>query len=337
MNKHKLFLNQMVIVVIFGVLGFTACQSEPPEPPPDPVIQVDPSATLEKVIPTEPEPTHTLPPSDTPEPFPTIVPPTSTQTEETVLEPLPPDPQEITFQAEDGFTIFGRYYPAVVNPAPMIVLMHWAPGDMEDWNEIAFWLQNRGLTGTSSNLGQESWLDPSWFPGMIEGQSFGVFTFSFRECDAGCNNFQINRPLWLLDATAAMQIAAGLEGVDSTKLIAIGASIGADGATDGCFRHNDLSMNSCLAALSISPGDYLTVPYADAVSSLMEETPPKHDWCLWATGDVGAAGACNSAMGDQYLSIEWAGSAHGMDLFRPEVEPNVLLKILDFITLVYGL
>ena len=335
MVKRKQVFSLNIIIVTIGIIVFSACQTDSTMQTPDQSIQVHPSATGEEA--TAPEPTNTHPPANTPEPSPTPVPPTLTLTEEPAFTPLPPEPQDVTFQADDGFVNIGRYYPAAINPAPIIILMHWAPGDMEDWNEIAFWLQNRELNGTSVNLGQETWLDPSWFPEMIDRQSFGVFTFSFRDCDAGCKNFQSNRSLWLLDAKAAMQKAAVLEGVDSSKLIAIGASIGADGATDGCFLHNDITIDSCLGALSISPGDYLTLPYADVVSSLMEEPEPKYVWCLWATGDVGAAGACNSASGEQYLSVEWAGSAHGMDLLRPEVEPNVLLKILDFITLVLEL
>jgi hypothetical protein len=213
----------------------------------------------------------------------------------------------------------------------MVVLMHWAPGDQTNWVEIAYWLQNRGLVGQAANTGTEPWLDPSWFPEMLEGQSFGVFTFTFRGCEGGCQGRDWEG--WLLDAQAAMKTARELEGVDPHRLVAVGASIGSDGAPDGCFWLNDQYENSCLGGFSLSPGDYLTVPYKDAVDALGEEQPPKPAWCLFAEGDTPSAGACRSASGDHYRMIQYDGSAHGMQLVVPDVDPNVLHLLLEFLEL----
>jgi hypothetical protein len=341
-NKISQPLTIFVILVAFVFL-FSSCSAPTPIPTEEvdqeeQVITEDVEITGETKEP--PTPTVELPtateqvqPTDTPEP--TVE--TATPTEELALEPLPPKPQTIEFQAEDGTLLKGKYYPAANNPSPIVVLMHWAPGDMDDMNEIAFWIQNRGLNGTSPNLGQQPWLDPTWFPEFPGGQSLGVFTFSFRDCDGGCVNFSSNRLLWLLDAKAAMQTAIELEGSDPSQLAAIGASIGADGAVDGCFMHNDEHENSCQGALSISPGDYLTLNYGEATGNLMEETPPKPVWCFWANGDAGAAKSCNDASGDVFLAIEWSGAAHGMDLIRPGVDPSPLNKIIEFLSLIFGL
>ena len=145
------------------------------------------------------------------------------------LELLPPEPQIIEFNSADGYPLTGRYFPAAVNPAPLVVLMHWALGDQEDWAEIAYWLQNRGLSGKSPK--DAPWLDPSWFPPLGINKTYAVFTFTFRNCEGGCKGFP--RELWLQDATAAMRTAYGLEGIDKNLITAIGASIGADGAADG--------------------------------------------------------------------------------------------------------
>ncbi len=282
--------------------------------------------------PTPPPPTEP-PPTATPTPPPPTEPP---PTEPAGPEPLPPEPQEIEFQAADGQALSGTYYPAAVNPAPMIVLMHWAPGDQNDWIEIAYWLQNRGLGGQTDPTAP--WLDPSWFPPLPsewEEQSFGVFAFTFRGCEGGCSSF--DREGWLLDAQAAMETARGLDGVDPQRLVAAGASIGADGAPDGCFWLNQQYENSCLGGFSFSPGDYLTVPYADAVDALGAEQPPKPDWCLFAAGDATAASSCQSAAGDHYRTVQYDGTLHGMDLIAPDVEPNALLLLLDFIGLSLGL
>jgi hypothetical protein len=213
--------------------------------------------------------------------------------------------------------------------------MHWAPGDQGDWVEIAYWLQNRGLGGQTPNPGNVPWLDPSWFPETLEGQSFAIFTFTVRGCEGGCSSFDPDG--WLLDAQAAMKAAQGLDGVDPQQMVAMGASIGADGAPDGCFWLNTESENSCLGALSLSPGSYLTVPYADAVDTLGAEQPPKPDWCLFAVQDTESAQACQSASGDHYRMEQYGGSPHGMMLIGPDIEPNVLLLILEFLTLSLGL
>jgi hypothetical protein len=239
---------------------------------------------------------------------------------------LPPEPQAVTFQAEDGQSLEGRYYPAATLDAPLIILIHWAPGSQDDWNEIAFWLQNRELSGSSSNVGQQTWLDPSWFPPVAEGQSYAVFTFNFRQGSS--------RELLLLDAQAAFETGGQLEGVDPNRVVSFGASIGADGAVDGCAWNNENLGPGCLAALSISPGSYLSMPYSQVVAKLGAESPPKAAWCFYASQDSPAVEACTSASGDHYRAVEWQdGDWHGMQLIDPARDPNPLSLILEWLAL----
>lgn len=108
----------------------------------------------------------------------------SDQPAATDLPALAPDPQVITFSASDGQTLTGTYYPASVNPAPVIVLMHWMGGSQKDWSAVAVWLQNRGVdSGISSPA--FPWLDISWFPELPDDFSISVFAFSFRGCENG--------------------------------------------------------------------------------------------------------------------------------------------------------
>jgi len=207
----------------------------------------------------------------------------------------------------------------------VIILMHWAPGNMDDWNEIAFWLQNRGLSGSSSNVGQQTWLDPSWFPTLPEGNSYAVFTFNFRNGD---------RSLQLFDAQAAFNAVRDLDGVDQNRIASFGASIGADGAADGCAWNNETFGGGCLGALSLSPGSYLTAPYDDVVIQLGENDPPKPVWCLYAVDDARSMETCQSISGDHYRMIEWTGGNwHGMELIDPGRDPNALQLILDWLAL----
>jgi hypothetical protein len=201
--------------------------------------------------------------------------------------------------------------------------MHWAPGDENDWGAIAAWLQNRGLEIAP---GGQPWLDPSWFPPMLEGQSFAVFSFTFRGCEGGCGSRDFEG--WLLDAKAAAQTAKELDGVNPEQIAHIGASIGADGVADTCGE-------GCLGAFSFSPGSYLTVPYDEAVTAL--DGADKPAWCLAAEGDPGSAPACQSASGDHYRMEMYPGTGHGMELIKPEMEPDTLELVLEFLQLVFEL
>ncbi|MEA3349901.1 MAG: hypothetical protein U9Q82_04695 [Chloroflexota bacterium] len=324
----------LLIVISLSSLVLAACEMDAqptatPTKPPEPTQPPTAIPPTETPLPTETStPTEPPPPTDTPTPTPEPV-------EESALEPLPPEPQDFEFETEDGQVLQARYYPAAVNPAPMIVLMHWAPEDQESWNEIAFWLQNRGLSGTSPNVRAVPWLDPTWFPPMLEGQSFGVLTFTFRGCEGGCS--AIDPDGWLEDALMAMKTASTLEGVDPERIATFGASIGADGSPDACGPFNAESERVCLGALSLSPGDYLNVPYDHAVAVLEEQEPPKPVWCFYAAGDGAAAQACKSASGDHYQTLEWSEGGHGMMLIDPNIEPNAMELILDWLNLVFEL
>ena len=249
--------------------------------------------------------------------------------EQSNVAPLPPQPQEIIFHTPDGETLTGYYYPGSKNPSPLIVLMHWALGDKEDWVEIAYWLQNRGLGGSILHDENKAWLDSSWFPQISKDVSYAVFTFTFRGCDGGCKTSL--RDKWLMDVEAAMNAAFNLEGIEKNSIVTIGASIGSDGAVDGCYIINEQVPHTCRGALSLSPGSYLTVPYDIAVEHLEEDGYPKAVWCFYSVDDKPSALACKTASGDRYQLFEYKGERHGMMLIDPHVKPNVLDLFLQFL------
>ncbi len=295
------------------------------------------SPPVEKATPSEPTASH---PTEAPEP---------------AVKPSEPalsaEPKRIEFAASDGKKLVGHYFPAAVNPAPTVILMHWARGDQRDWLAIAPWLQNRpeALAATpdwadtiSPGCGTPfggPWLDPSWFPPLPDGLSYGVFIFDFRdfcESEAGHNNSSE----WALDAAAAFKTVKELPGVDPARIAAIGASIGADGASDGCLLYNQES-NTCLGGFSLSPGDYLQgvhfpLSYTQVVQELEGQEPPIPVWCLAAENDTPSWKVCNAATGALFERYLYAGDAHGMMLIVPELEPNPLDLILGFLELVFG-
>jgi hypothetical protein len=314
--------NCFVTVLFVFSLTFSACNDAP------------------QVIPTSVLSSAEMTPSQEPSPE-TVsqIPPKPTGTPVFKSTPtriaLPPNPQSIIFKAEDGQELEGMYYPAAVMPAPIVVLMHWAGSDQSDWIEVAFWLQNRGLGGNTPNPGHFPWLDPTWFPEFPEEQSYAVFTFTFRGCTKnGCTTF--NRGGWVNDSQAAMKTAVGLEGVDTKQIISAGASIGADGAADGCFWLNEQIPGSCLGALSFSPGDYLGIPYAQAIKSLQEDDPSRPAWCVFGEGDTEVAKVCTPITGQEYQFHKYPGRLHGMELIQPGLDPNPLQLFLDFLEKTIG-
>ncbi|KAF0106892.1 MAG: hypothetical protein FD146_2250 [Anaerolineaceae bacterium] len=255
---------------------------------------------------------------------------------------LPADPQAVTFQAADGQELHGYYYPAAVNPAPLVVLMHWVRGDMSDWYEIALWLQNRGqanpFTNPSVYLPNELWWEPSWFPPVPEGQSYGVFIFSFRGCapyKAGCAGWTPD--IWLLDAQAAMQTAVTLEGVDPpAKIVAIGSSVGADGAPDACAWLNGQTPGACQGALSLSPGSYMGIAYPVVVQQLGASQPPVAAWCVADETEFGICESAEISGNPAYRDFLIPTGQHGNMLLRPNLTPLPMQIILDFLAETVG-
>jgi hypothetical protein len=302
MKKRYSFL---LIILMFFI---SACAGQKPEAPPVPT-----ATAAEKTT----EPPHTK---------------EADQTEETdtpASDALPPEPQVVSFSAEDGVLLEGLFYPAVKISAPVIVLMHWYPGDQHEWTEIAYWLQNRGITGIQDGV---PWKDPSWFPALSPDLSFNIFTFTFRNCQRQCSSPEPAG--WLMDARASLEYARTLEGVDPNRVIAIGASIGSDGAIDGCASVLEVDPTACLGALSLSPGSYLGPDYNDMVTALGENTPPRIAWCLFDENEADSVD-CNQALGDNYYHESWSdGYLHGMHLLTPNLDPLPLARIVKFLDLV---
>jgi dienelactone hydrolase len=231
----------------------------------------------------------------------------------------------VEFQTEDGVTLVGYYYPAAANPAPVVVLMHWAGGDQKDWLAVGMvsWLQNRGAP--IPDFDRSDFDTPYPFPSLAEGTSFAVFTFDFR--GYGESGGKTSRREHILDARAAYQAAAGLEGVDSSKIAGIGASIGADAVVDGCVN--------CIGALSLGPGAWLQEPYASAVKLMDDAGKPV--WCVAAQDAPDDVKTCNSASGALYKTQVYPQGGHAMTLFQAKLtlEPPIEASILDFLAQVF--
>jgi dienelactone hydrolase len=240
----------------------------------------------------------------------------------------PPYPQIVEIPTEDGRTLEGYFYPAGVEDAPLIVLMHWAPGSQEDWEAIAPWLQNRPVERGEKDRCHElagfsipeidAWTDDSWFPKMPEEVSFAVLIFNF----GGYGESEGGRATFLNDALSAVRFAASLPGIDPDRIATLGASIGADGAADACYLYNQGDeTGTCIGAFSLSPGNYITdeFTYMQTVSSTDAAGYPA--WCLAAEDDGASPTLCRDAAGDLYRAFIFPGSFHGMLLIEEHLYP----------------
>jgi pimeloyl-ACP methyl ester carboxylesterase len=269
------------------------------------------------------------------------------------FDPLPPEPQRVAIPVlGSNRELAGLYYPAKVNPAPIVVLMHWAGGDMTDWRAITPWLQNRAdeLSYKANfakpvNQVDGPWLDPSWFPTILPEASFAVLVFDYNGFGQSAGTTDADG--LLQDSVAAIRFATTLEGIDPNMIVTVGASIGADGAVDACYLFNELygaTMGQCIGAMSLSPGNYLTndFPYAQAVTALSETG--HFVFCLAAVEDGSSAATCETAemAGDFYAPFYYSGEDHGMFLvdptklpFQPEMDPraNALELLLGLLAM----
>jgi pimeloyl-ACP methyl ester carboxylesterase len=306
------------IGVLLAVLLLTGCARPTATPAPAAVPQQTSTPLPPTATPSPPTVTP-LPPTATPEPTPAAA------------AGLPAEPQVVNFEATDGEPNEGVFFPAALDGAPVVVLMHWAGGSACDWQAIAPWLQGREVAWECPPAREGPWLDAGWFPALPEGASYNVFVFSFRGCgDQGCTAFNIEG--WLAEAQGAMLAAASLDGVDPARTVAVGASIGSDGAADGCAYLNEQEGKLCRGAFSLSPGSYLTVPYDEAVTAIDADGHPA--WCLYAPEDAKAVETCESASGEHYELLAYPNGGHGMVLIQPGLD--TLEKMLDFLALTVG-
>jgi len=314
MNKkiNRMFL---VLFMIAGMMVFAACSGAAPE-----------EMNEKSQQPSEEE-----------------MPKTSLETNESAssveesADALLSDPQKIKFSTSDGVELNGIYYPSKSISAPLVILMHWVPGDQDDWVEIAYWLQNRGMGGNNASTANMPWLDSSWFPDFETGKSYNVFSFTFRNCENGCKSFQ--RDKWYVDVQTAVDYAYQLDSIDNSNIVMMGASIGSDGAADGCAYLNRNHPGVCKGALSFSPGNYLTINFGEMVKDLGEASDPVPVWCFYAEDDPESAGVCGNITEDNYTPYPYPSemifsNGHGMNLIAPNHDPDPLEKILEFLEMV---
>ena len=313
----------MLCLITVGLIFIvTACQTASGED--EAQLSSDPSPVNTLVVPSQTSELQvTAIPSNTPTPEATVI-PTATP-----VVVLPPEPIEILFQASDGQELSGLYYPADENPAAVVVLMPWAQGNQSEWEEVAYWLQGRGLLVRAQNS-RQTWKSSNWYPERTLDMPLGVFTFNFRSCESveGCVSYL---PVeWLLDAQAALETAAQLEGIDPGQILAVGASIGADGAVNSCAWLNKTELGKCLGAFALSPFSSLTIDFRVSVDSLLDQEDPAPVYCLFGLQDDAASETCGDFPEIRAVNFGYIDD-HGLELIHVDRRPAPLNILQEFI------
>lgn len=310
MRKPLRFLTFIGFCLLGAILWLTSCA------PPNAVPVTEEAATR----------TVTPPPvqaaSETPSPTMTLTPSPTVTLAASQLG------TRVTFTAEDGRELVGYFYPAWKPNAPIVVLMHEYGNRQSTWDESAIipWMQN---WGAQDPTGQEYVYAGGRLPNMPNDLSFAVLTFDFRGHGESLPNLLMadlnqNAPLFLMDARAAYAFAQTLPGVDPSRVIGIGASIGADAVVDACGE-------ICSGAFSVSPGNWLNVKYAEAAHSILARGRPVR--CMYAVNDGPSPATCWSlAPSDLYLIFSYPGIKHGMTFFVPrKMEAGFGQNLLEFL------
>lgn len=274
-------------------------------------------------IPQTENPTLTPAPSATYTPAPTFTPTV------TPIVILPPEPIEVSFFTEDGLELDGLYYPAAENPAPLIVLFHWARGDMTEWEQVALWLQDRDQLERVPDY-NHSWKSSVWFPEYQSDGPLGVFVFTLRGCQDGCSIYSPGE--WLVDIEAAMLKAAQLQGVDEDRIVTAGASIGADGALFGCIWMNQEGLGTCRGTFSLSPASLLTMPYDELAQQLIGTEPALPVYCLYGLRDDASVETCHDFPGLNAVDYGYIDN-HGFELIQSGQVRDPLAILNEFINL----
>ena len=309
MNKRQIYFLLIIIVVCLG-----ACRGNQAN-----IDDSGPDLT----------PQFTTPPSVTPDPTSTFTPAPTFTPSVTPIVILDPEPIEVNFLTEDGVELDGLYYPAAENPAPLIVLVHWARGDMTEWEQVAYWLQDRGLLVRSPDY-NHSWKSSDWFPDYKSEGPLGVLVFTMRDCQGSCQTY--SPAGWLKDIEAVMVKAAQLQGVDKDRIITAGASIGADGALYGCAWLNQAGFGSCKGSFSLSPASLLTLPYEELAHQLIEAEPPLHVYCLFGLRDDASVETCSDI--DGLIPIDYGYiENHGFELIQQGQSNDPLILLNEFVNI----
>ena len=248
-------------------------------------------------------------------------------TDEPILQLADSGMREFFLSGQNGQTFPVVYYPPSTTSAPAIILMHQVNMDLYQWDAIARWLWKGDVSEYQDD--EHPWLDSSWFPENTLEERPAVFVFTYRDCNNGCSEPEVNKVL--NDAQTVINYAINQPEIDSSRITVVGTSVSADAAIDACFLMHKNDGFDCQNVVSLSPGSYLDLEYGSVVKEMMKTDT--NIYCYASRSDSESAVLCmDNSPTDTYDYFVGKGLQHGVELFAPDYEVNMLEKLIELIS-----
>ncbi len=161
------------------------------------------------------------------------------------------DPEDVTFKARDGLVLTATYSPPAEPKAACVVLLHMLCGKRQDWNDLVPDLRKAGYAVLA--------IDMRGHGDSKAGGKVDMEELDDKKAEPICAQMA-------QDVAAAVAYLKGREEVDSTRIVLIGGSIGANVALNHAAR--DASVRSVVL---LSPGlEYMGIKTKDAMKSCVK-------------------------------------------------------------------
>ncbi|WP_119068708.1 alpha/beta hydrolase [Aggregatilinea lenta] len=201
----------------------------------------------------------------------------------------------LMISASDGLVLQATFYNSPDPFAPLVIMLHQVGGSRADWEPLAQRLQAAGYAVLTLDL-------------RGYGQTGGAVNWSLAQSDVA----------------AVIGLVQAMDDVDTSHLVLVGASIGANLALNACA-----DMSGCAAAVLLSPGlDYRGITTSDAMVRL----GVRPTLIVASEGDdnnpADSLTLDGMAQGDHQLVV-LTGAGHGTAMFN--ADPALLEQIVQWI------
>jgi dienelactone hydrolase len=201
----------------------------------------------------------------------------------------------LMISASDGLVLQATFYNSPARPAPVVIMLHQVGGSRADWEPLAQRLQAAG---------------------------YAVLTVDLR--GYGATGGQVDWSLAQSDVAAAVSLVQDMGDVDTSHLVMVGASIGANLALNACA-----DTSGCVGAVMLSPGlDYRGITTSDAMVRL----GVRPTLIVASEGDnnnpADSLTLDGMAQGDHQLVV-LSDAGHGTAMFA--ADPSLLDQIVQWI------
>jgi dienelactone hydrolase len=209
--------------------------------------------------------------------------------------------EKITFKTKDGVTIAGNYFKPLRKQAPVFLLLHMMPAAKESWNDFASIIQKNGCAALAIDL-----------RGHGESTDMNGVRLEYKEFKDEEHRNSMN------DIASAKEFLAGQSDLDMSRIVIVGASIGANLALWQASIDKDVRL-----IILLSPGLNYRGIQAD-------ELAPKFKGPVYIVASEGDTKSADSSRklagifsGETKLEIVH-GDLHGTNTFNPKIMNDLL-------------